>query len=41
MTYCFNDDLICDDLPIADPAHLAYAVDAPAAAAFVQEHVSY
>ena len=41
MTYCFNDDFICDDLPIVDAYHLNYVVDTPAAAAFVQGHVSY
>lgn len=41
MTYCFNADFICDDLPIVDAYHLDYVVDTPAAAAFVQAHVSY
>lgn len=41
MTYCFNADFICDDLPIVDAYHLHYVVDTPAAAAFVQAHVSY
>lgn len=41
MTYCFNDDLICDDLPVVDTYHLDYIVDTPAAAAFVQGLVSY
>ncbi|CAF9905630.1 MAG: hypothetical protein ALECFALPRED_001060 [Alectoria fallacina] len=41
MTYCFNDDFICDDLPVVDTYHLEYVVDTPAAAAFVQGLVSY
>lgn len=41
MTYCFSEDLICDDLPIVDTYHLSYVVDTPAAAIFVQGLVSY
>lgn len=41
MTYCFKEDLICDDLPIVDAYHLDYVVDTPAAAAFVKGLVSY
>lgn len=41
MTYCFNDDFICDDLPVIDTYHLDYVVDTPAAAKFVQGLVSY
>ena len=41
MTYCFKEDLICDDLPIVDAYHLNYVVDTPAAAAFVQGLVKY
>lgn len=41
MTYCFNDDFICDDLPVVDTYHLEYVVDTPAAATFVQGLVSY
>ncbi|KAL9069105.1 MAG: hypothetical protein Q9161_005752 [Pseudevernia consocians] len=40
MTYCFNDDFICDDLPVVDTYHLEYVVDTPAAARFVQGLVS-
>jgi cutinase len=39
-TFCATGDLICDDLPIVDPAHLDYSADAGAAATFVQEHVT-
>jgi len=39
-TFCFTDDLICDALPIVDAAHLSYALDAGAAAQFVQAHVN-
>jgi hypothetical protein len=39
VTFCFKTDLICDGAPIVLPAHLSYALDAPAAAAFVQGHV--
>lgn len=38
-TYCFETDLICDGLPIVLPTHLAYAVNAPDAARFVQSNV--
>ncbi len=41
MTYCFNADFICDDLPVVDTYHLEYVVDTPAAATFVQGLVSY
>lgn len=34
-TYCFDDDLICDGLPIVLPAHLSYSLDAGPAASFV------
>ena len=39
-TFCATGDLICDDLPIVDPAHLEYSANASAAAAFVQAHVN-
>ena len=39
-SYCFADDLICHGLPIVDTYHLSYAVDATAAAMFVQANVS-
>ncbi|KAI9815947.1 MAG: hypothetical protein M1827_001939 [Pycnora praestabilis] len=39
-TFCFSGDLICDGLPIVDPEHLAYSVDAVPAADFVAQHVT-
>jgi cutinase len=38
-TFCFEDDLICQDLPVVDAFHLAYGVDAVPAAEFVQSKV--
>jgi cutinase len=35
VTYCFEDDLICDGLPIVLPAHLSYALDAVPTATMV------
>jgi cutinase len=39
VTFCFDTDLICDGAPVILPAHLSYALDAPAAARFVASHV--
>jgi hypothetical protein len=39
VTYCFEDDLICDGLPIVLPAHLSYALDAVPAATMVADLV--
>ncbi len=39
VTFCFDTDLICDGAPVVLPAHLSYALDAPAAAGFVASHV--
>jgi len=35
QTYCFDNDLICDGLPIVLSAHLSYALDGEPAAQFV------
>ncbi|MCJ1303225.1 hypothetical protein MMC08_006033 [Hypocenomyce scalaris] len=40
-SYCFADDLICHGLPIVDTYHLSYAVDATAAAMFVQANTDH
>ena len=39
VTFCFDTDLICDGAPVVLPAHLSYALNAPAAAAFVASHI--
>lgn len=39
-TFCFLADLICDALPVVDTYHLSYAVNGPAAAAFVSQLVN-
>lgn len=39
VTFCYATDLICDGAPIVLPAHLAYSLDAPAAANFAAGHV--